>query len=236
MIMTDTDVLAELEELGTDQNRKIYRRHRSGEKVYGVSFANLGHLEKKIKRDHKLAQKLWANGYFEARLLATLSADPNQADEGLIDRWLSDLQGPTLADYFAGFIGKTVFARQKMEQWIVWEDEWIGRVGWSLLGNFSRDDKVLPDSYFEKYLPQIEQHIHTSPNRLKETMNKVLIAIGVRNETLQEKAEAVARRIGKVEVDHGETDCKTPDAIVYIRKTVAHNQAKTEKQKVVKSR
>lgn len=30
----------------------------------------------------------------------------------------------------------------------------------------------------------------------------------------------MAARIGKVEVDHGETGCKTPDAAVYIRKTL----------------
>jgi hypothetical protein len=28
----------------------------------------------------------------------------------------------------------------------------------------------------------------------------------------------VAAKIGKVEVDHGETDCKTPDATEYIKK------------------
>jgi len=32
---------------------------------------------------------------------------------------------------------------------------------------------------------------------------------------------AAAKRIGKVEVDHGETSCKTPDASTYIRKAVA---------------
>jgi 3-methyladenine DNA glycosylase AlkD len=233
--MTDTEVLAELEALGTEQNRKIYRRHESGDRVFGVSFANLGQLKKKIKTDHKLAQKLWESGYFEARLLATMIADPQQADESLIDRWVADLNGHTVADYFASFAGKTVYARQRMEQWLATEDEWARRAGWSMLNNLTRDDKELPDSYFEKYLPLIEQHIHTSPNRIKQAMNNAVIAIGVRNEALQEKAEAAARRIGKVEVDHGETDCKTPDAIAYIRKTVAHYQAKAEKQKMVKT-
>ena len=36
-----------------------------------------------------------------------------------------------------------------------------------------------------------------------------------------QKAIAVARRIGKVEVDHGDTDCRTPDAEQYILKCVA---------------
>ena len=70
--MTAREVLAELEALGTEQNRKIYRRHSSGERIYGVSFANLGKLQKRIKRDHALAMDLWASGYFEARVLAVL--------------------------------------------------------------------------------------------------------------------------------------------------------------------
>ncbi len=53
-------------------------------------------------------------------------------------------------------------------------------------------------------------------------MNNVLIGLGVRNEALREKAEAAAQRIGKVVVDHGETGCKTPDAISYMEKICSH--------------
>jgi hypothetical protein len=51
-------------------------------------------------------------------------------------------------------------------------------------------------------------------------MNSALIAIGVYRESLRDAAIQAARRIGIVEVDHGETDCKTPDAENYIRKAV----------------
>jgi len=37
---------------------------------------------------------------------------------------------------------------------------------------------------------------------------------------------AAAKRIGKVEVDHGETGCKTPDAAAYIRKVLDHRRKK----------
>lgn len=51
-------------------------------------------------------------------------------------------------------------------------------------------------------------------------MNGALIAIGIRNSTLQRQAIAAAKQIGKVEVDHGRTSCKTPDAVAYINKAV----------------
>ena len=70
------EVLGRLERMGTVQNRKIYRRHGAGEKLYGVSFANLGKLKKHIKTDHQLAQRLWASGNVDARTLATMVGDP----------------------------------------------------------------------------------------------------------------------------------------------------------------
>jgi hypothetical protein len=68
----------------------------------------------------------------------------------------------------------------------------------------------------------VESKIHTSKNWVKYAMNNALINIGVRNSVLEKKAIAAAKRIGVVEVDHGETGCKTPDAAAYIKKTAAH--------------
>ena len=57
--MTDQEVLNELESLGNEQTRKTYQRHGILGKKFGVSFASLGKLHKKIKRDQSLRRKLW---------------------------------------------------------------------------------------------------------------------------------------------------------------------------------
>ena len=93
----------------------------------------------------------------------------------------------------------------------------------------SRQNNGLPDAYFEKYLGVIESKIASDKNWVKYAMNNALINIGVRNPQLERKAIAVAKRIGKVEVDHGETACKTPDAVPYIKKTIAYRKKKTRK-------
>ncbi len=49
-------------------------------------------------------------------------------------------------------------------------------------------------------------------------MNGCVIAIGARNAELRAAAEAAARRIGRVVVDHGPTGCVTPAAVPYIAK------------------
>jgi hypothetical protein len=64
----------------------------------------------------------------------------------------------------------------------------------------------------KQVLATIEREIHRSPNRARHAMNGAVIAIGTFKPSLRKKALETARRIGKVEVDHGETSCKTPDA------------------------
>ena len=59
-------------------------------------------------------------------------------------------------------------------------------------------------------------------------MNNALINIGTRNASLRKKATAAAKRIGKVAVDHGETNCKTPDAAAYIKKVADHQRKKAK--------
>jgi len=43
---------------------------------------------------------------------------------------------------------------------------------------------------------------------------------------LKKEAIAAAGRIGKVEVDHGKTSCKTPDAAAYIKKASARSRGR----------
>ena len=224
--MALNDVLADLKQLGTAQNRKVYGRHGVGENMYGVSFANLNKLAKQIKTNHELAGKLWATGNHDARVLATMIADPPKMTSRELDAWARDLDNYCLTDCFSGLVSEARHARAKMEKWGKSMAEWTGRAGWLLLAHLARKDSELTDRYLEQQLPTIEREIHSRPNQVRDAMNSALIAIGIRNPRLEKKALAAAKRIGKVEVDHGETSCKTPDAAAYIRKTLERRKNK----------
>ena len=111
-----------------------------------------------------------------------------------------------------------------MEKWTISNSEWIGQAGWNLLARLAMNADDLPEGFFEPYLNIIEREIHTRKNRVKYAMNNALIAIGIRIEKLEKKAIAAARKIGKVQVDHGETNCKTPAAADYIGKARQRNK------------
>lgn len=222
---TQAEILAELEALGSEQTRKTYRRHGVGENQYGVSYAKLAKLHKRIKHDHELARQLWATGNHDARILATMIADPKQADRALLETWGQELENYVQADGLAGYIGKTSLARELMEQWTRSPDERIGTVGWGLLATLAIQDKALSDDYFAGYLGSIARDIHGSPNRVRHAMNNALIAIGMRGPALEAQALAATQRIGAVRVDHGQTNCQTPDAAAYIRKANTRKQS-----------
>ena len=222
------EAMQQLESFGTAQNRKIYGRHGVGDHMFGVSYANQNKLAKAIKRDQDLALELWATGNHDARVLAAMVADPAQASESLLEAWADDLDNYVLTDTFSSFVGKTSLAVDKAEDWCPSDGEWSGRAGWHLVAHLALKNQDLADDYFTACLATIEGEIHARKNRVRDAMNNALIAIGMRNHALEKQALAAAARIGKVEVDHGQTGCKTPDAIDYIRRTVARREQKAK--------
>lgn len=218
--------LAQLESAGTAQNRKLYARHGCQEPMFGVSFAALKALKQAIKRDHDLSLALWESGNHDARVLATMVAVPSSMRTADLDAWGKDANSAILADYVASVVVDTPFAASRAEKWKDAKSEWLGRAGWTVIARLSHDASI-PDSFFVPLLAQIEDEIHHRKNRVREGMYSALIAIGARGGELTDAALAAAKRIGTVDIDHGETGCKTPDAVEYITRTLAHRGRKT---------
>jgi 3-methyladenine DNA glycosylase AlkD len=221
--MTAKEVLAELESLGTAQNRKIYARHGScsEDHIFGVSYANLYALRKKIKIDHALAQQLWDSGWYEAQVMACFIADPQQTDAALLDKWASEMPDQGVADAFGGLAVNTETGPAQALKWVKSKAEFVQRCGWNTLGEAMKAGKDgLSLKQLQGLLSHIEKNIHKAPNRAKEGMNYALIALGVYKPEIREEVLAACVRIGPVDIDHGKTGCKTPDAEGYILKTI----------------
>lgn len=207
---------------GTAQTRKTYLRHGYPEDTYGVSFADMKKLAKKIDTDHALARKLWATGNGDACVLATMIADSDETNSRELEAWVKAVRFSAMSQLLSRFVVQTEFAREKGEQWAASAEEFVGETGYYVLGQLALHDEELPDEYFEEHLRKIEKGIHGAKNYTRYGMNQAVIAIGVRNPGLTKQALAASARIGKVGVDHGDTACKTPDAAAYIHKTLAH--------------
>lgn len=229
--MTLKEAMASLEQAGTAQNRKIYQRHGARPPLFGVSFAHQNQLRKRIKIDHELALGLWSTGNVDARILAAMIADPERLTVQQANAWAKDANWSALSSQFADLVGRSPIGKGRMEQWIQSKNEWIAATGWSVCSVLASGKNGLSSDDFLPCLRKIEEEIHQSPNAVRDALNWALIAIGVRSPELKSPAIAAARRIGPVEVDHGETSCKTPDAEAYILKTLDHRKKKQAKAK-----
>ena len=224
--MSLAETMRELEEAGSEQTRKTYARHGASGPMFGVSFATLKAMKKRIGVDHELALALWDTGNVDARNLAVKIVDPLRMTPADLDRWAGEEMWRMCGGYAAMLAAEGPHGAAKAAQWLAGGPRPLRTAGWILLGQLAHRDEALPDSWFAERLSHIETSIHTAPNAEREAMNHAVIAIGCRSVALRKAALAAAKRIGKVEVDHGDTACKTADAAQYIEKTWAHSTSK----------
>src|SRR5690349_17543724 len=220
--MNVQSALKVLAENGSEQIRKEYGREGVRGAMFGVRAEVLDDLASKIGRDHDVACALWNSGIHEARLLATMTADPARLSAKEVDLWVRALDNRVIADVFARLASLTQHALLKADEWIDSKEEWIAYAGWSVIytqvvgdGGVPAD-KTRPETDLPRLLSRIEREIHAAPNRTRHAMNSALIGIGMRSNAMERQALAVAKRIGRVAVDHGSSECKTLDAASHI--------------------
>jgi hypothetical protein len=224
--MSLDEVMREMEKAGTEQARKTYRRHGITSPTFGTSFATLKVLMKRIGVDHELGVALWKTGNFDAQNLAVKIIDPARLTPAELDAWVRGAAASKWLGYVPGIAGETGMGAAKLSEWLGSKDLRDRLAGWNLLADRAQRDGTMADSVFEKRLAEIERTIHAAPNDERYAMNGAVIAIGCRNAPLRKAALAAAKRIGFVDVDHGDTSCKTPDAAGSIEKAWAHAKSK----------
>ena len=210
------DVIERLEEMGDERARKVWARVGMDTKNYfGVNLTKLKKISKEVKRDHELAQKLWDSGIHDAQLLACYIEEPKKVTLEQIDSWIQDVDFMDLSDKFATeVVWKTQWAKEKMVEWTSHEKEYYKRAGYVLVGKFAqkgKDSEISEEELFE-YLDRIENELQGERNWVREVMNYALIHIGSRGPKLNARGIEVAKKIGKVDVDFGESKCMVPDA------------------------
>jgi 3-methyladenine DNA glycosylase AlkD len=217
--MTTDEILTTLMKLGRPQIAAIYKRHGSGDRVFGVLTSEIVRIRRKIKVDHALAMQLWRTRIAEARILALQVADPAKLRRAEADRFVREGPVHFVACYLSDLLARSPIADRTMQDWMASKEESMREIGYGIFSARLRDDpESISDAKAAKVLAAIERQIHRSPNWARYAMNGALIAIGIYKPALRNQAIEAAQRIGKVEVDWGDTGCKTPDAVPYIQK------------------
>jgi 3-methyladenine DNA glycosylase AlkD len=219
--MTADDVLTELSKMGRDTYRRIFLNHGAPDSILGVKVEDMKKIQKRVKKDHALALDLYDSGIPDAQYLAGLIADPPKMTKPQLQKWAKTASWGMVGEYTVAWVAaESRFGAELAREWIDSKKESIAVSGWATFSSLVgiKPDAELELADLERLLNRVQKEIHAAPNRVRYVMNGFVIAVGCYVPALAPKAKAVAKAIGEVEVDMGETACKVPDALEYIAK------------------
>lgn len=215
-------IMQKLESLSNTQIKKIYIKHAAKEPLYGVKTEDLKPIVKKIKKDYELSKKLFETGNYDAMYLAGLISDPQKMSKEDFTNWIKKAYCHGLSDYtVATTLAKSEIAQEIADEWISSQKELYQSAGWTCYCQLLKYNYKISKEKLEQYLYNIKLNIHNSANRTRYSMNNFVISVGSFYKPLQKEALEVAKNIGKIYVDMGETNCKTPLATKYIQKAIS---------------
>ena len=165
----------------------------------GVSMPEIRRIAKETGRDHTLAIRLWNSGIADARIVASIIADPGRMTGAVMDRWVSNIDSWDVCDQVCMNLFQNVpCARQKIRKWSRREEEFVRRAAYALLACLAWHDEDAPDTVFTGFLPLIKRGAGDERNFVKKAVNWALRNIGKRNLRLNRAAIRTARDLSRL--------------------------------------
>lgn len=167
-----------------------------GEGRLGLSVPAMRGIARTLGRDHALAQALWDTAIPDARIVASMVAEPALLTARQMDQWVKgfaawDVCDQTCLNAFA----HSPLAWRKVHLWATRQDEFVRRAAFALLATLAVHDKAASDAPFLEALALVEAAADDSRNFVKKAVNWALRNIGKRNQNLHAAAIACAQRI-----------------------------------------
>jgi 3-methyladenine DNA glycosylase AlkD len=165
----------------------------------GISISRLRSLKREIGLNHALARSLWRSGIHEARILASMIADPARLTEAEMERWTWDFDSWDICDQCcANLFEKTPFAWRKGKEWSRRNEEFVRRAGFSLMARLAVSDKRAADRRFISLLPLIVAGARDERNFVRKSVSWALRQIGKKNSVLHREAVRTASALTRV--------------------------------------
>ena len=203
------------------------------EHTFGTSVADIKSVAKSMKGQQQLA---YASGKMEAMYVASLVANGAQLTEKQLDQWAEGASSlRMIAEYNVPWVTvENPKARELALKWMKSNKELVACAGWS---TYSGLVSVTPDDQLdlgeiERLLATVVKEISSAANRVRYTMNNFVICVGCYVKPLSKQAKAVAKHIGDISVDVGDTDCKIPLATAFIEKVESKGRLGQKKKTI----
>ena len=172
----------------------------------GVGLTKLRKLAKKVGRDRALAQQLWTDDLYEARVMALLIDDPKQITREQAEAQVEQLAGGQLVHVFSSCdaaLAKVSFVRELAEAWMQSDDPIRRQCGYGLLYEMSKSKKKTApdDDWFSGWIAHMDQTRADADADELLAIGGALLGVGKRSARLNGEALALARAMGPIDWD-----------------------------------
>ena len=187
MFTTSEQVIVNLQQYANAQVVEGLARFGSRPtQALGISIPVLRKMAKEIGRNHALALALWDSGVHEARIIASMIAEPQFVTPQQMEDWVNDFDAWDVCDQVCGnLFDKTPYAYEKAVQWSQQDQEFVRRAGFVMMAELAVHDKQARDEVFLPFFPLIKQYAADERNFVKKAVNWALRQIGKRNKSLR---------------------------------------------------
>jgi 3-methyladenine DNA glycosylase AlkD len=213
-------IMRELNALGSESIRNVLRKHGAQDPFFGVRIGDMKPIVKRIKVNYQLALDLYETGNYDAMYLAGLIADDQRMTRKDLNKWAKHAQSGHCSSTVPWVAAGSPVGIEMAREWIESQDGKIAAIGWStwcsLLALIPNDKLDLHE--LQKMLERVQKTIHQSPDQVRYAMNMFVIALAIYVSERRAAAIAAAQKIGRVQVDMGNTSCQVPYAPEYIER------------------
>jgi len=162
----------------------------------GLSMPEMRAIARQIGKDHRLALELWQTGFAEARILASIIADPKAMKDTVMEDWVVGFNSWDVCDQVCmNLFEKTSQAWRKVSEWSVRDEEYVKRAAYALLACLAWHDNKAADEQFIALLPVIVAGATDGRNYVKKAVSWALRNIGKRNLILNQASIRTAHEI-----------------------------------------
>jgi 3-methyladenine DNA glycosylase AlkD len=162
----------------------------------GVSMPEIRRIARLAGQDHALALKLWKTGVPEARIVASIVADPARVTQAQMDSWVRGVDSWDVCDQVCGNLWyRTPLAWSQLRAWARRDEEYVRRAGFSLIAHLAWHDRHTPDDRFVALFPLLRRGAVDERNFVKKAVRWALANIAKRSPTLRREALRLAKEL-----------------------------------------
>lgn len=164
-------------------------------RALGVSVPDIRAVGRRCGTDQTLAAQLWRSGIHEARILATLVADPGALTVEEMDAWVVDISSWDVCDFAADVFSRSRGGPRTIRAWARRPEGFVKRCAFSMIARRAVWAKDAPDREFLGYLPLIRRGATDQRNEVKKGVSWALRQIGKRDQALHAAAMGEAEAL-----------------------------------------